>query len=56
MLWAASSSLVGLIAVALVVWLMRRAGLAHKIADNSAGRSVQKAEAALEEIASFERE
>lgn len=56
MLWAISSSLVGLVAVALVVWLMRRAGMARKIEDNSAGRSVQKAEEALEKIARFERE
>lgn len=56
MLWAMSSSLVGLVAVALVVWLMRRVGMARRIEDSSAGRSVQKAEAALEEIASFERE
>jgi hypothetical protein len=56
MLWAVSSSLVGLIAVVLMVWLMRRAGLARKIEDNSAGRSVRNAEAALAEIARFERE
>lgn len=56
MLWAVSSSLVGLIAVVLVVWLMRRAGLARKIEDNAAGRSVQNAEAVLDEIARFERE
>lgn len=56
MLWAVSSSLIGLIAVVLVIWLMRCAGLARKIEDNSAGRSVQKAEAVLNEIIRFEHE
>jgi hypothetical protein len=56
MRWAVSSSLVGLAAVGLVVWLMRRAGLAHKIEENSAGRSVLNAEAVLDEIARFEHE
>lgn len=56
MLWALSSSLAGLAAVVLVVWSMRRMGLARKIEDNSAGRSVQNAEWVLEEIACFERE
>jgi hypothetical protein len=56
MLWAIASSLVGLAAVVLVVWLMRRAGMARKIEDNSAGRSLQKAEAMLADIARFEQE
>lgn len=56
MWWAISCSLAGLAACVLVVWLMRRAGLARRVEDSSAGRSVQKAEAVLEEIARFERE
>ncbi len=56
MLWAIASSLVGLAAVVLVVWLMRRAGMARKIEDNAAGRSLQKAEAMLVDIARFEQE
>lgn len=56
MSWALTSSLVGLAACALVVWLMRRAGMARKIEDNAAGRSVQKAEAMLAEITRFEQE
>jgi hypothetical protein len=56
MLWAIASSLVGLAGVVLVVWLMRRAGMARKIDDNAAGRSVQKAEAMLADIARFAQE
>jgi hypothetical protein len=56
MSWAISSGLVGLAACALVVWLMRRAGMARRIEDSAAGRSVQRAEAALEEVARFEQE
>ncbi len=56
MLWAIASSLVGLAAVVSVVWLMRRAGMARKIEDNAAGRSLQKAEAMLVDIARFEQE
>jgi hypothetical protein len=56
MLWAVASSLVGLAGVVLVVWLMRRMGMQRKIEDNAAGRSVQKAEAMLDEIARFEHE
>lgn len=56
MLWAISSSLVGFVAVVLVVWLMRRAGMARKIEDNAAGRSVQKAEAMLGDIERFAQE
>jgi hypothetical protein len=56
MSWALTSSLVGLAACALVVWLMCRAGMARKVEDNAAGRSVQRAEAMLEEIARFEQE
>ncbi|MEO7052464.1 MAG: hypothetical protein ABI128_12450 [Rhodanobacter sp.] len=56
MLWAISSSLVGLVAVVLVVWLMRRAGMARKLEENAAGRGVQKAEAMLADIARFAQE
>ena len=54
--WSLSCALVGLAAVALVVWLMRRAGMARKMEDNAAGRSVQKAQAMLDELARFARE
>lgn len=56
MSWTVSSSLVGLAACALVVWLMRRAGMGRKLEDNAAGRSVRQAEAVLDEIVRFERE
>lgn len=54
--WSISSSLVGLAVVVLVVWLMRRAGMARKMEDHAAGRGLQKAEAVLQEIARFEQE
>jgi hypothetical protein len=55
-LWSIASGLIGLVAVVLVIWLMRRAGMARRLEDNAAGRSVQKAEAMLEEIARFAHE
>jgi len=54
--WSMSSSLVGLAIVVLVVWLMRRAGMARRIEDNAAGHSVRKALAVLDEISRFEQE
>jgi len=54
--WGIASGLAGFISVAVVVWVMRRMGYGRKIDDQSAGRSVLRAEAALEEIARFERE
>ena len=54
--WAIGSGLVGVAAVVVVVWWMRRAGMARKIEDNAAGRSLQKAEAVLDEISRFEQE
>jgi hypothetical protein len=56
MSWAISSSLAGLAACVLVVWLMRKAGMTRRMEDSAAGRSVQRAEAALQEVARFERE
>lgn len=56
MSWAVSSALVGLGGCVLVVWLMRRAGMGRKLEDSAAGLSVQRAEAALAEIARFEQE
>lgn len=53
--WSISSSLVGLAFVFLVVWLMRRAGMARKMEDRAAGRGLQKAEAVLDEISRFEQ-
>jgi len=44
------------LAMVLVVWAMRRMGYASKIEDQSAGRSVRRAEAAFDEITRFERE
>lgn len=54
--WSIFSSLVGVAIVVLVVWLMRRAGMARRIEDNAAGHSVRKAEAVLDEISRFEQE
>lgn len=56
MSWALSTSAVGLVVCLLVVGVMCWAGKTRKIEDNSAGRSVQRAEAALEELARFEHE
>lgn len=54
--WALLSGLAGVAAVTLTVWLARRLGLARKLEDGVAGRSVQKAEAVLDELARFEGE
>ncbi|MGH8216164.1 MAG: hypothetical protein ACREPZ_10785 [Rhodanobacteraceae bacterium] len=56
MYWAIGSSLTGLAALLLVVWTMRWMGYGRKVKDNSAGRSIVRAQAALDEIARFERE
>jgi hypothetical protein len=59
MRWLIASGLVSLAiasVMAIVVWLMRRAGKRQRMEDNAAGLSVQRAEADLAEIASFERE
>jgi hypothetical protein len=53
--WAFACSVVGLAAVAIVVWTMRRMGYGRKLDDLSAGRSVWRAQGALEEISRFER-
>lgn len=54
--WSLSSSLAGLAVVALVVWFMWRAGMAGRMEDHAAGRSVQKAQAMLDELARFAQE
>jgi len=54
--WGIASGLAGLLAMVVVVWAMRRMGYASKIEDQSAGRSVRRAEAAFDEITRFERE
>lgn len=54
--WALASGFAGLIAIALAVWLMRRFGYGQKVDDVSAGGSIVRAQAALDEIARFERE
>lgn len=54
--WGLASGFAGLLSIAVVVWAMRRMGYARKIEDHSAGRSVQRAQAALDEITRFERE
>ncbi|MGH8191187.1 MAG: hypothetical protein ACREP2_07045, partial [Rhodanobacteraceae bacterium] len=56
LVWAIGSSVVGLAAILVVLWAMRRMGRAQMIEDHSAGRSIVRAQAALEEIARFERE
>ncbi|MDE2272407.1 MAG: hypothetical protein KGJ94_10560 [Xanthomonadaceae bacterium] len=53
--WALASGAVGLIALAAVVWVMRRLGYGHKVDEASAGRSIVRAQAALDEVARFER-
>jgi len=54
--WALACSVVGMAVVAAVIWTMRRMGYARLIEENNAGRSVLRAQAALDEIARFERE
>lgn len=54
--WALLNGLVGIAAVMLTVWLARRLGFMRRLEDGVAGRSVQKAEAVLDELARFERE
>ncbi|HEY0199312.1 MAG TPA: hypothetical protein VGC19_12355 [Rhodanobacter sp.] len=56
LLWSLSSSLVGLAMVVLAVWLVRRLGFGRVLVDSAVGRSVRKAEAALDEIARFEQD
>ena len=54
--WALASGVAGLLAAAVVVWVMRRLGYGRKIDEASAGRSIVRAQAAIHEIARFERE
>jgi len=54
--WAIACGFVGLISIAVVVWAMRRMGYGRKLDDYSAGRGIVRAQAALEEIARFERD
>lgn len=56
LVWAIGSGLVGVAACALVVWGLRRIGWSRRLEDHAAGTSVQKAEAALAEIARFVQE
>lgn len=56
LLWAISSSVVGCVAIVLVAWWLRRTRHAAAIEANIAGRSIMRAQAALDEIARFERE
>lgn len=56
LVWAFASSLVGMLAIVSVVWAMRRLGLGKRVEDESAGRSVTRAQATLDEVARFERE
>lgn len=53
--WAVASSLVGLGIVLFGRWLLRRMGRGRWMDDNAAGRSVQRAEAVLNEVMRFER-
>lgn len=54
--WAVASGFAGLASIVVVVWAMRRMGYARKVEEHSAGRSVLRAQGALDEIARFERE
>lgn len=54
--WLALNGALALILVLLVYWLLRRTGRARWLENNFAGSSIRKAEAALEELARFERE
>jgi hypothetical protein len=54
--WALASGMAGLVSVAVVVWAMRRLGYGHKLDEASAGRSLVRAQAALDEVVRFERE
>lgn len=54
--WAVASSLVGMLAIVAVVWAMRRLGLGQRVEEESAGRSITRAQAMLDEVARFERE
>lgn len=54
--WAFASSFIGMLAIVVVVWAMRRLGYGQRVEDESAGRSVTRARVALDEVARFERE
>jgi hypothetical protein len=56
LVWAFASSVVGMLAIVAVVWAMRRLGHGKRVEDESAGRSVTRAQAVLDEISRFERE
>lgn len=55
-LWGVASGAVGLLAMVVVVWVMRRMGYGQKLDDHNAGKGIVRAQAALDEIARFERE
>ncbi|MGH8232889.1 MAG: hypothetical protein ACREPU_01655 [Rhodanobacteraceae bacterium] len=54
--WAVASGVAGLVSIAVVVWVMRRLGYGSRIDEASAGRSIVRAQAALEEVARFASE
>lgn len=54
--WALTSSVVALALIVVTVLVMRRMGRTRALEDNSAGRSIVRAQAALDEIARFEHE
>lgn len=54
--WTVACGLVGLAAVAVVVWAMRRSGHGRELEDHNAGRSIVRAQTTIDEIARFERE
>lgn len=54
--WTVASGLAGLVSLVAVVGVMRLLGHGSKVEEASAGRSIVRAQAALEEIARFERE
>lgn len=54
--WAIGSSCVGLVALLAVAWLLRRTGRQASVENNTAGRSLTRAQMALDEVVRFERE
>lgn len=54
--WAVLSGVAGLGVAGMAIWLAGRLGYARKLEDHAAGSSVLAAQAALDEIARFERE
>lgn len=54
--WSLASSVAGVALLAGTAWALRRMGHGRAVAGEAAGRSLRRAEAALDELARFERE